>query len=1079
MLRSPRRARARRVSRAITLAASAALVVTVAPVLALSSASSAAPAAPDSVWSPTSARPGASHQGNVRQVNPSDYQAYTLDGDAFAAALRGAPAAGTDLAQGAEVRVPAPNGTLVDFKVVQSQVLAPELAKQHPEIRAYVGKAVDHPDSISIQVTPFGTHVSVRGAHKSWFVDPAYQNDDSLYLSYFGQDLPEPEKAFAEPEIDESALADIKSSPTRIGEGPNGLAKQRLYRLALLTDPTYAEYVAPGLNTGSTEAESDSAVLAAKTVLMSRVNDVYGDDLGITLQLIAGTDKLNLNRTAEATGANGPCGLDPCFTTANLDPANGCISSLLTRNRLVVGQLIGAGNFDIGHIGLGINGGGVASLAVVGGNNKAQGCTGLPQPIGDFYAIDYVAHEMGHQFNGPHTFNGTQLNCSGGNRSGGSSVEPGSGSSVMAYAGICQQDNLQPHSDPYFSQRTQTDIGTYINSAINPVTEVQSVAFSGFDATDGFTLTFDGVGTTAPIVRGTNYTAAGIKAAVEAVFTAAGKAVTVTVAGHFGGTFGDSGFQLTFGGTDGTGVDIVNPTLAPTTGSTFTSLVNDIAKGGPATNAGFTVTTPGNHNPAVTAPADKFLPIRTPFTLTGSATDQDGDQLLYLWEQNDRGGANGTALVDNTKRNGPLFRVFGTYANVTPAETLKYYSAGENLADTNPSRTFPDMDQILAGNTNAATGACPAAPAAPTAVPIETVNCFSEFLPTADYVGDGTAQNTEPSLNFRLTARDQKGVNGGTDFDDVKLRLDKTAGPFLVTSQAAATTLTAGTTQAITWDVNGTNKASLAPNVKISFSSDGGKTFGTVLAASTPNDGSESVRVPAIATTQGRIKIEAVDNYFFDVNDAPITVAVTDTTPPETFFTSGPTDRSYLLATSATFGLGSSEAGSTFTCTLDGAPLACSGTSVSVSGLAPGSHVITAAATDPLGNRDQSPATVVFTVPVDDAALAAAKGPWKRTGDAAAYLGTVSQAKKKGSMLSTTVSGAKSIALVVSTGKRLGAVKVKLNGQTLSTVSLKGKRGRQQVVLVSDVPTAGGTLTITSTTKKKVVVDGLIVVTKP
>jgi hypothetical protein len=158
----------------------------------------------------------------------------------------------------------------------------------------------------------------------------------------------------------------------------------------------------------------------------------------------------------------------------------------------VIGQIIGASNYEIGHLGLGQPGGGVANLGVVGGSNKAGGCTGLPTPVGDFFAVDYVAHEIGHQFAGNHTFNGTQSNCSGGNRSAANSFEPGSGSSIMAYAGICQQDNLQPHSDPYWSHRSFTEITALVTGDRPPINEVQNVSltdFSGGNETQTFQLT--------------------------------------------------------------------------------------------------------------------------------------------------------------------------------------------------------------------------------------------------------------------------------------------------------------------------------------------------------------------------------------------------------------------------------------------------------------------------------------------------------------------------------------------------------------------------------------------------------------
>ena len=258
---------------------------------------------------------------------------------------------------------------------------------------------------------------------------------------------------------------ELASDPLHLGApaaaaGPD--VQLRTYRLALVTDPTYSTYFGGPAN-----------VTAAKVTLMNRVDQIYEDELAIRMILINQTDKLNLNTAADMTERNGPCGGAACYTDFQ---ASGCSGPLLKRNQIVLGQIVGAANYDIGHVAFGLSGGGIAQLGVVGRGAKAWGCTGLPTPVGDFMAVDYVAHEMGHQFAGNHTFNGTQLNCSGANRNGATSVEPGSGSSIMAYAGICRQDNLQPHSDPYFSERSYDEITSYTSRQRPPLDEEQTVS---------------------------------------------------------------------------------------------------------------------------------------------------------------------------------------------------------------------------------------------------------------------------------------------------------------------------------------------------------------------------------------------------------------------------------------------------------------------------------------------------------------------------------------------------------------------------------------------------------------------------
>ncbi len=257
-----------------------------------------------------------------------------------------------------------------------------------------------------------------------------------------------------------------------------------------------------------------------------------------------------------------------------------------------------------------------------------------------------------------------------------------------------------------------------------------------------------------------------------------------------------------------------------------------------------------NTIPTVNAGANYTIPRLTPFTLTATANDPDpGANLLYSWEQYDlapsASGTNGTPAgtydVDTDGVQRPLFR---TYSPVT-----------------SPARTFPSLTFIL-NNQNMPpltyTGTHPTG--FPGAVCEAGITCVTgENLPSI-----------ARTMNFRVSVRDSQGGNA-----DAGMTVTTVAGtgPFRVSSQNTATTWAANSNQTITWDVAGTNANGInAANVKISLSTDGGQTFPVTLSASTANDGSEQITVPNNATTQARIKVEAVGNIFFDINDLNFTI---------------------------------------------------------------------------------------------------------------------------------------------------------------------------------------------------------------
>jgi hypothetical protein len=229
-------------------------------------------------------------------------------------------------------------------------------------------------------------------------------------------------------------------------------------------------------------------------------------------------------------------------------------------------------------------------------------------------------------------------------------------------------------------------------------------------------------------------------------------------------------------------------------------------------------TATGNNAPVVTVSSSYIVPSGTPFSLTGAATDADGDALTYQWEETDAGTGNGGNWNSGSK---PYFMSYAP--------------------DTNPTRSFPKLSVILSGNMQAR----------------------GEYLPT-------TAQ----TLKFRLNVRDNKMGGGGVCSAIATVTVDA-SGPLAVTSQSVTgIAYFSGSLQTITWDVNGTNAAPVnCSNVNIYVSSDAGNTF-TLVLANTPNDGNENVTLPVLPVTSAtcRVKVESAGNIFFDINSKPFTI---------------------------------------------------------------------------------------------------------------------------------------------------------------------------------------------------------------
>lgn len=379
-------------------------------------------------------------------VRPIRGQAFALDPITMQAELAKAPIEGAQ-AGGAQVggvqgraapmviSIPMPDGSLQRFSVMESPVMEPDLAARYPSIKSYAGQSLDRPaTTVRFDVSPQGFRAQILSPEGTVYVDPYSRNNNVLHTSYYKKDFSKEAPSFkCGTDAGPAALLGLGGVPALRAATP---ATLRTFRIAVCVTGEWAT-----ANGGTVPS-----ALAAVNTVVNRISGVYEADFSVRLVLVANNDQLIFTNAAT----------DPFTAVTNPSTSN-------TQSQNTINSVIGTANYDVGHIfhfdpanPNGLAGG----IGTVCGSIKGQGYSaGVAN--GDPFSIDYAAHEIGHQFGGRHPFS----NCNGAaGDSANVAVEPGSGNTIMAYAGICGGNNLQANSDPYFNGINVQQVLTYVAS---------------------------------------------------------------------------------------------------------------------------------------------------------------------------------------------------------------------------------------------------------------------------------------------------------------------------------------------------------------------------------------------------------------------------------------------------------------------------------------------------------------------------------------------------------------------------------------------------------------------------------------
>lgn len=607
---------------------------------------------------------------------------FQLDRPGMASTLAYAPMENFEIvhqhrALGKTIDIPMPDGSMKTFQIVESPVMESELRLKYPAIKSFKGVNPENPAEIArFDMGPYGFHALISTQEGIVQIDPFNRQEPDYYVSYFTTDYSsDTYDSIPACGVDDEMESQMKRPLFGMQRFDHEPMLLRQYRLALACTPTWAQ------SRGTVEN-----CLADMNTMVNRANLIFEKELSVRVVLIAKNDQIIF--------------LDPLANPyTNTDQGR----LLISQNTQVLNQRIGSPAYDLGHVlSRCFDVGGIASLGSICSQGKGAGVTCHNNNNLESVVTRVMSHEMGHQMSASHTFS----SCGSTDQLAlGTAFEPGSGTTIMSYAGACGSDNVAGNNDDYYHVGSLDQMLSYTN-------------WVNQDA-----------------------------------YVCANK------------------------------IDISNTVPSAT-----------IYKEG-----GF------------------YIPISTPFELTGEGMDMENDPMTYVWEQYDSGGA----PFGSPTGNSPLFRSLRPGSKVT--------------------RFFPNESRILANR----------------------LTEKEELLPTYSR-----------NMTFRFVVRDNNPMGGAANWDQIKFFATADAGPFKMKFPFFDEKFEVGQKINVLWEVANTNMPPVnckKVNIFLSLNDalESNSPNLVPLALNVDNDGEELVILPNYVTNKARIVIKAADNIFLTTGIFP------------------------------------------------------------------------------------------------------------------------------------------------------------------------------------------------------------------